>query len=177
MSQLSILIIALGFLASSCNNARPNAKPAMKNDAEQQTYPMQLSEAAWKEKLTPAQYNILRQKGTEPAGTGKYDKFYKKGVYYSAASLQPVFSSDTKFDSGTGWPSFYAPVSPDAIRVVTDNSNGIVRGEVVDSKSGSHLGHLFDDGPEPTGQRYCLNSEALIFVAEGGQPPTNSKDN
>ena len=108
--------------------------------------------------------------------TGSHvDLTYKKGMYYSAATLQPLFSSETKFDSGTGWPSFYAPITPDAVRLVNDNSGGMDRREVVDSKSGSHLGHVFDDGPAPTGKRYCMDSDALIFVPEGGKPPVNLK--
>ena len=138
-------------------------------------FPMKFSEAEWKARLTKNQYHILREKGTEPAGTGTYDHFFEKGTYYSAASLQPLFSSETKFDSGTGWPSFYAPIDPDAVRIIKDTSLGMDRLEVVDSKSGSHLGHVFDDGPAPTHKRYCLNSQALIFVPEGGKPPVNSK--
>ncbi len=169
MIRLPLLIVALTFLITSCGNAQYNEK-------ERQSFPMQLTEAQWKDRLTKDQYYILRQKGNEPPRTGKYDKFYQKGTYYSAASLQPVFSSETKFDSGTGWPSFYAPLNADAISLVKDKSGGMVRWEVVDSKSGSHLGHVFEDGPKPTGKRYCLNSAALIFVPEGGKAPTSSKN-
>lgn len=174
---LFYFIVASSLLCSSCGTAqskdpKSTAPPA---GISKESYPMKFTDAEWKARLTPAQYYILRQKGTERPGSGKYDHFYKKGTYYSAASLQPVFSSETKFNSGTGWPSFYAPISPDAIRLVRDNSDFMERWEVVDSKSGSHLGHVFDDGPAPTGKRYCLNSDALIFVPAGGKPPVSSK--
>src|SRR6185436_5067008 len=119
------------------------------------------SEQEWREQLTPEQYAVCRQKATEPPFTGKFYKCHDDGTYRCVACGNPLFGSDTKFDSGSGWPSFFRPLSPDAIREETDYSHGMSRIEVMCGKCGSHLGHVFPDGPKPTGQRYCINSLAL----------------
>ena len=121
------------------------------------------TEEEWKKELSPEEYHVLREKGTEPAFTGKYWKNKKKGTYLCAACGNELFNSDTKYESGTGWPSFWAPVSSDNVETEQDTSFGMHRTEIKCAKCGGHLGHVFDDGPKPTGQRYCINSASLKF--------------
>jgi peptide-methionine (R)-S-oxide reductase len=126
----------------------------------------EFTDTDWRRRLGPEQYRILRQKGTERAFSGKYWSSTDKGTYVCAGCGQPLFASERKFDSGTGWPSFRAPVEPKAVGKQVDTSLAMRRNEVRCSRCGGHLGHVFDDGPPPTGLRYCINSAALEFRPE-----------
>jgi peptide-methionine (R)-S-oxide reductase len=128
-------------------------------------YEVQKTEQEWKEILTPEEFKVLRKHGTERAGTSPLDKVYDDGTYLCAACGQPLFTSDTKFNSRTGWPSFYQPLEQ-AISTTVDRTLFMTRTEVHCSRCGGHLGHVFGDGPKPTGQRYCMNGVSLKFVPE-----------
>ena len=121
------------------------------------------TDAEWKQQLTAQQYHVLREKGTERAGSGEYADNHDKGIYKCAACAKELFNSETKFESGTGWPSFYTPISKEAVTEETDRKFFMKRTEVLCARCGGHLGHVFDDGPEPTGLRYCMNSVAMKF--------------
>ncbi len=126
-------------------------------------FPLTHSDAEWRALLTPDQYAVLRQEGTEYPFTSPLLKEHRKGLFACAGCGQDAFSSETKFESGTGWPSFWAPLKPDAIGTNRDATLGMVRTEVHCSRCGGHLGHVFDDGPQPTGLRYCMNGVAMTF--------------
>ncbi len=150
---------------SPCANAQTRRENvAMSNTAtvdNKELPPLPKTDAEWKKRLTPEEYAILRHKGTEPAFTGKYWNSHQHGTYRCAGCGQPLFKSDDKFESGTGWPSFWEPYDRACVTAKQDNSHSMHRTEVLCSRCGGHLGHVFNDGPAPTGLRYCINSAAL----------------
>lgn len=178
---LKTIAISFGLLVSifqiSCQNTEKKLSATTLNVTQEKTespketamnskFPESKPDSEWKKVLNDLQYKVMVEKGTESPFSNEYNDNHEKGTYVSAATGEPLFRSEDKFESGSGWPSFTRPINEDAVLWIKDNSLGMTRDEIVEISTGLHLGHVFNDGPEPTGLRYCMNSAALKFVKD-----------
>lgn len=171
-----MLVIICGCSKDRDNHAFAQNIKSQNSNAMDTTEKIIRSEEEWKKVLTPQQYHVLRDKGTDPPFTGKLTFNYEKGIYTCAACGNELFTSEMKFDSHCGWPSFDREIAGGKIKTETDRSFGMVRTEIMCAKCGSHLGHIFDDGPTDTGMRYCVNSTSLNFQATSGSADSTKSD-
>lgn len=159
-----LLSIFIASTFNACSQTANKSESVAALEEKKGKFPITKTDEEWKKILSPIAFEIMVREGTEPPFKNPYHDNHKKGIYVSAATGEPLFSSDDKFDSGTGWPSFTKPVNTTSVIWVKDTSYGMTRDEVIEAKTGLHLGHVFNDGPAPTGLRYCINSAALKFV-------------
>lgn len=164
LKYLAMCALAITTLSSCGQSKNDPADNVSSLEEKKAKFPIEKSESEWREILGPQAFEVMVKEGTEPAFKNAYYKNKQKGIYVSAATGEPLFSSEDKFDSGTGWPSFTKPINDKAVIWTKDTSYGMTRDEIIEAKTGLHLGHVFNDGPGPTGLRYCINSAALKFI-------------